>query len=121
MKAKEYPIFTMLLCTVAAWALVELTTSNDKLAIMAAIATFVYSVYLGSIYAENGKQAMMAKLKEHALRVFAVLIPLVVSVWVTGVVSGWLGVESLMAKFGICMMLMVAIAYLEGIFIARKR
>lgn len=122
MKDKEYPIFTTLVCTVAAWAIAERATGDIKFAIVAAIATFVYSAYLGSIYAENGKQAMLGKLKEHVFIAIGTIVLLSGSIWFTGVVSGWLGIESLIAKVLIWMALMIIVAILEILLIVpRKR
>ena len=106
----------------AAWAIAERATGDSKFAIVAAIATFVYSAYLGSIYAENGKQAMLGKLKEHVFIAIGTIVLLSGSIWFTGVVSGWLGIESLIAKVLVWMVLMIVVMILEIILIVpRKR
>lgn len=111
----------MLVCTVAAWAIVKLATGNDKFALIAAIVTFVYSVYLGSAYAENGKQVMLKKLKEHAIKASITIVAAAGSIWLTGIVSGWIGAESFVAKFLIWTALMVIIAILEMVFLIPKK
>ena len=121
MKDKEYPIFTMLVCTVAAWAIAKIAIGSDKSALMVAIATFIYSVYLGSIYAENGKQAMLKRLKEQTIRVVGTIAFLAVSIWITGVISSWIGVESVIAKFLVWFGLMIIIVIIEIQLAARKK
>ena len=118
---KEYPIFTMLVCTVAAWSVVKLATGNDKYALIAALATFIYSVYLGSIYAENGKQAMLKKLKEQVIMVVGTIAFLAGSIWITGVISSCIGVESFIAKFLVWFGLMIIVAIIEIQLVARKK
>lgn len=121
MKDKEYPIFTMLVCTVAAWSVVKLATGNDKYAVMAAIATFVYSAYLGSIYAGAGKQAMISRLKEQVIMVFGTIVCLAGSIWLAGVVSSWIGVESFFGKFLVWFALLIIVTVIEIFTIPRKR
>lgn len=121
MDNKEYPIFTMIVCTVAAWSVVKLATGNDKYALIVAIATFIYSVYLGSIYAENGKQAMMKKLKAQVIQVSVIIVALAVSIWLAGIVSGWIGVESFFGKFLVWFALLIIVVVFEILSIPRKR
>ena len=121
MENKEYPLVAILVCSVAVWMIVERATGRGILAFLAAATAFFYLTYLYMIYTEKGKHAMLSKLKEHAFLAVFMLVLVVGSIWLTGVIAGWLGAESIIAKLGLWMLVMLLVTILELCLVLRKR
>jgi ethanolamine ammonia-lyase large subunit len=119
MEKKEMPFWTMLAFAVAIGAIVDRITGNVGYGVLSGFGVFIYAGYLGITYAENGKQVMMDKLKEHAFMVVFMAVALAISIGLAVCITNWLNLPAF-AGFVIWIVILGAGSILGVIPIIKK-